>query len=60
MLSSMFLPRNIPENIEEDVILKQVLQIKSEEVENLFTKISNAQTLPMTEIKEFLSKIDKN
>ena len=56
----MFLPRNIPENIEEDVILKQVLQIKSDEVENLFTKIYNAQTLPMTEIKEYLSKIDKN
>ena len=59
MLSSMFLPRNIPENIDDDVILKQILSIKSGEVDNLMEKIYVAKKLPITEIKDYLTKLNK-
>jgi hypothetical protein len=53
----MFLPKNIPEDLEDDAILKEVLKIKTGEVSSLMDKIGTANSMPMTEVKEYLAKI---
>jgi hypothetical protein len=57
ILSNMFLPKNIPEDLEDDAILKELLKVKTVEVSNLMDKISTAKTMPMLEVKEYLAKI---
>ena len=55
----MFIPRYIPEYIEDDDILRHVLQEKSKEVDGLIERITNATSLPMNEIKDYLAKVLK-
>ena len=59
MLDKMFLPRSIPESIQDDDILRHALKEKSKEVEGLVERIRNSTTLPMNEIKDFLAKVLK-
>ena len=57
MLNAMFLPRNIPEHIEDDELLRQILKIKGTEVDDMAKKMNTACNLPMTKIKEYLKKV---
>ena len=57
MLNAMFLPRTIPENLEDDDLLREILKIKGTEVEDLAKKMNTACNLPMVKIKEYLKKV---
>jgi len=59
MLDKMFIPKDIPEKIQDDDILRHVLQEKSKLVAGLVEKLTTATALPMSEVKDYLSKVLK-